>query len=35
LDDRLFDVMTLLDALRVGAARERELALVRLEELLG
>lgn len=32
LDDKLFDVLTLLDALRVGAARERKLAASLLEE---
>ena len=31
-DPRLYDVLTLLDALRVGAARERELALHALNE---
>lgn len=32
IDDLLFEVLTLLDALRVGAAREQELAASQLEE---
>lgn len=35
LDEKLFDVLTLLDALRIGAARERELASTMLLERLG
>jgi hypothetical protein len=32
IDDRLYEVLTLLDALRVGSAREQELAVNQLEE---
>ena len=32
LDEKLFDVLTLIDALRVGAAREREMATELLKE---
>jgi hypothetical protein len=35
LDEKLFDVLTMLDALRIGAARERELASTMLLERLG
>lgn len=34
-DNSLFEVLTLLDALRVGAAREQALAAIQLEERLG
>jgi hypothetical protein len=32
LDEKLYDVLTLIDAVRVGAARERELAMTLLAE---